>query len=89
MEGRDIQTADTAHQSNLVSTERNVKRRGKSRGKFQDEESQVDPKWFSEDFFKVLDEHRRNCEREGKLEEAAQARRRLKELRILEEQRRT
>lgn len=55
----------------------------------QAEEQMVDPKWFSEDFFKVLDEHRRNCEREGKLEEAAQARRRLKELRILEEQRRT
>lgn len=36
----------------------------------------------------MLDEHRKNCEREGKLEEAQQARKRLKELRILEEQKR-
>lgn len=36
----------------------------------------------------VLDEHRKNCEREGKLDEAQQARKRLKELRILEEQKR-
>lgn len=36
----------------------------------------------------VLDEHRKNCEREGKLDEAHQARKRLKELRILEEQKR-
>jgi soluble cytochrome b562 len=36
----------------------------------------------------VLDEHRKNCEREGKFDEAQQARKRLKELRILEEQKR-
>ena len=30
-----------------------------------------DPSRFlSEDFFQVLDEHRKNCEREGKLDEA-------------------
>ena len=48
-----------------------------------------DPQRFlSEDFLLVLDEHRKNCEREGKLDEAQQARKRLKELRILEEQKR-
>ena len=32
----------------------------------------IDPQRFlSEDFLLVLDEHRKNCEREGKLEEAA------------------
>lgn len=46
----------------------------------------ADPQRFlSEDFLLVLDEHRKNCEREGKLDEALQARKRLKELRILEE----
>lgn len=49
-------------------------------------ESKQDPaKYLSEDFLSVLDEHRKNCEREGKLEQALQARKRLKELRVLGE----
>ena len=36
----------------------------------------------------MLDEHRKVCEREGKLDEAKQARRRLKQLRIMEESKR-
>ena len=48
-----------------------------------------DPSRFlSEDFLQVLNEHRKNCEREGKLDQARQARKRLKELRILEENKR-
>jgi len=35
-----------------------------------------------------LNEHRKNCEREGKLEQATLARKRLKELRIFEEKKR-
>jgi len=45
-------------------------------------------KYISEDFLQILNEHRKNCEREGKLEQATLARRRLKELRIFEEQKR-
>lgn len=33
-----------------------------------------------------MDEHRKNCEREGRVEEANQTRRRLKKLRIQEEE---
>ena len=48
-----------------------------------------DPSRFlSEDFLQILNEHRRACEREGKLEQATLARKRLKELRIFEEQKR-
>ena len=36
----------------------------------------------------ILNEHRKSCEREGKLEQASMARKRLKELRIFEEQKR-
>jgi len=37
----------------------------------KDAESKEDPQRFlSEDFLLVLDEHRKNCEREGKLDEA-------------------
>lgn len=36
----------------------------------------------------ILNEHRKNCEREGKMEQAILARKRLKELRIFEEQKR-
>ena len=42
-------------------------------------------KFISEDFLQILNEHRKNCEREGKLEQATLARKRLKELRIFEE----
>ena len=35
-----------------------------------------------------MNEHRKNCEREGKIEQASLARKRLKELRIFEEQKR-
>ena len=45
-------------------------------------------KFISEDFLQILNEHRKNCEREGKLEQATLARKRLKELRIFEEQKR-
>ena len=51
--------------------------------------SKNDPtRYLSEDFLQVLNEHRKNCEREGKMDQAMQARRRLKELRILEENKR-
>lgn len=42
-------------------------------------------KFLSEDFLQILNEHRKNCEREGKLVQATLARKRLKELRIFEE----
>lgn len=45
-------------------------------------------KFISEDFLQILNEHRKNCEREGKLEQATMARKRLKELRIFEEEKR-
>ena len=45
-------------------------------------------KFISEDFLQILNEHRKNCEREGKLGQATLARKRLKELRIFEEQKR-
>ena len=45
-------------------------------------------KFLSEDFLQILNAHRKNCEREGKLEQATLARKRLKELRIFEEQKR-
>lgn len=45
-------------------------------------------KYISEDFLQILNEHRKNCEREGKLKHATLARKRLKELRIFEEQKR-
>ena len=48
-----------------------------------------DPQRFlSEDFLLVLDEHRKNCEREGKIDQASRARQRLKDLRIFEEKKR-
>ena len=48
--------------------------------------SKQDPaRYLNEDFLSVLNEHRKHCEREGKLEQALQARKRLKELRVLEE----
>lgn len=45
-------------------------------------------KYISEDFLQILNEHRKNCEREGKLTHATLARKRLKELRIFEEKKR-
>ncbi len=41
--------------------------------------------YISEDFLQVLEEHRKLCEKEGKFQEAQTARKRLKELRRLEE----
>ena len=41
----------------------------------------------TDDFLQVLDEHRKICEKEGKLDEALAARKRLKELRIVNENR--
>ena len=50
---------------------------------------QFDPsKYISEDFLQILNEHRKNCEKEGKLEQATLACKRLKELRIFEEKQR-
>ena len=47
-----------------------------------------DPSAFiTDDFLQVLDEHRKICEKEGKLDEAAAARKRLKELKIKNENR--
>ena len=55
----------------------------------QNRRSKFDPsKFLSEDFLQILNEHRKNCEREGKLDQATLARKRLKELRIFEEQKR-
>ena len=52
-------------------------------------QGKFDPsKFISEDFLQILNEHRKNCEREGKLEQATLARKRLKELRIFEEKKR-
>ena len=48
----------------------------------------ADPNTFiTDDFLQVLDEHRKICEKEGKLDEAQAARKRLKELKILNENR--
>ena len=41
----------------------------------------------TDDFLQVLDEHRKICEKEGKLDEALAARKRLKELKIVNENR--
>ena len=41
----------------------------------------------TDDFLQVLEEHRKICEKEGKLDEASAARKRLKELRIINENR--
>ena len=35
-----------------------------------------------------MNEHRKNCEKEGKIEQASRARKRLKDLRIFEERKR-
>jgi hypothetical protein len=43
--------------------------------------------YISEDFLQVLEEHRKVCEKEGRFMEAQTARKRLKELRRMEEQR--
>ena len=51
-------------------------------GDFEDEDSAV------QDFLNVLEEHRKNCEAEGKYVEAEIARNRLEELRLHEENRR-
>lgn len=55
----------------------------------QIEISKQDPlRFLNEDFLMVLIKHTKDCEREGKLDQARQARKRLKELRILEENKR-
>ena len=41
----------------------------------------------TDDFLQVLDEHRKICEKQGKLDEAQAARKRLKELKIVNENR--
>ena len=41
--------------------------------------------FITDDFLQVLEEHRKVCEREGKLDEAEAARKRLKELKIINE----
>ena len=52
-------------------------------------EKRFNPSQFlNEDFLAILNEHRKTCEREGKLDQATQARKRLKELRIFEEEKR-
>jgi len=51
----------------------------------QSELNPVMADYISEDFLQVLEEHRKLCEREGKFHEAQTARKRLKELRRLEE----
>lgn len=43
--------------------------------------------FITDDFLQVLEEHRKVCEREGKLDEAQAARKRLKELKIINENR--
>ena len=52
------------------------------------QEGPLNPSDFiTDDFLQVLDEHRKICEKEGKLNEAAAARKRLKELKIVNENR--
>ena len=41
----------------------------------------------TDDFLQVLEEHRKICEKEGKLDEAQAARKRLRELRVVNENR--
>ena len=43
---------------------------------------QTGQNFLNEDFLQVLDEHRKNCEREGRVQEAQHTRKRLKQLRI-------
>jgi hypothetical protein len=43
--------------------------------------------FITDDFLQVLEEHRKVCEKEGRLNEAAAARKRLKELKIINENR--
>lgn len=45
------------------------------------------PLVVTDDFLQVLEEHRKICEKEGKFDEAKAARKRLKELRIINENR--
>ena len=40
---------------------------------------------INDDFLQVLEEHRKICEREGNLDEAKSIRKRIKELKILNE----
>ena len=47
--------------------------------------AKTDQNFLNEDFLQVLDEHRKNCEREGRVQEAQHTRKRLKQLRIQEE----
>ena len=55
----------------------------------QPTESKFDPaQYINEDFLKILNEHRKSCERDGKIELAQRARKRLKDLRIFEEKKR-
>lgn len=55
----------------------------------QPTESKFDPaQYINEDFLKILNEHRKSCERDGKIELAQRARKRLKDLRIFEENKR-
>ena len=58
-------------------------------GNTTDEFPKVDPaQYINEDFLQILDEHRKTCEREGKIDLASRARKRLKDLRIFEEKKR-
>lgn len=67
-------------------THRQMKRKYVSLLNFCSEPS--DPANFiTDDFLQVLEEHRKICEKEGKLDEAQAARKRLKELKILNENR--
>ena len=43
--------------------------------------------FINDDFLQVLEEHRKTCEREGKLSEAEVVRKRLRELKIVNENR--
>lgn len=43
--------------------------------------------FITDDFLQVLEEHRKVCEKEGKLNEALAARKRLKQLKIISENR--
>lgn len=41
--------------------------------------------FITDDFLQVLEEHRKVCEKEGKLNEAMAARKRLRELKVINE----
>ncbi len=82
-EGAELPQSDLeAQQINLIS--QNEEDSSQPQG---DNGPQNPATFITDDFLQVLDEHRKICEKEGKLDEAQAARKRLKELKIINENR--